>query len=238
MKILAIIMTLITTHALKAESIKFSYPELQVTPLASETLKRALAEDKNYRWTQAIAVQVPSALNLAAGALTYAQSDEDVDTENTYKTVGATAMGIGGFWLGATIGVSLVYRPYRSVYFQIKKMKITTKRDQLIKERLAEGALRDAYSLARKIEHLSVWTNFAASAAVLSQAESNSTKTIAIMAAISLSYLIFSLITGRIHTKDRKVIKEKYTAPIARGELLFNKTNKSFSPALKMSYRF
>ena len=238
MKILAIIMTLISTHALKAESIKFSYPELQVTPLASETFERALAEDKNYRWTQAIAVQVPSALNLAAGALTYAQSDEDVDTENTYKTVGATAMGIGGFWLGATIGVSLVYRPYRSVYFQIKKMKITTKRDQLIKERLAEGALRDAYSLARKIEHLSVWTNFAASAAVLSQAESNSTKTIAIMAAIS-SFLPYLFPYHWENTyKRQEGYKKKIYGPIARGELLFNKTNKSFSPALKMSYRF
>ena len=41
MKILVFVVAIISSGLLQAETVKFSYPELQVTPLASETLKSA-----------------------------------------------------------------------------------------------------------------------------------------------------------------------------------------------------
>ena len=222
MRILVFVVAIISSGLLRAGTIKFSYPELQVTPLASETLKSAFIRQQKSRWTQSIPVQLPSILTLAGGAMIYSQTaEEDIDNEdedktteveNRYKTIGGAAMGIGGFWLTATVGVSLFYKPYRSAYYQTKKMKVVSKRDQLIKERLAEQALKNAYSTARKIEHLSVWTNFAASAGILSQAEKNSTKIIAVMAGISsfLPYL-FPYRWETTYKQHEKYKKRKFT---------------------------
>ena len=122
MKILVFVAALISSGLLHAQTVKFSYPELQVTPLASETLKSAFIQQQRSRWTESIPVQLPSILTLAGGAMIYSQTaqadvdneDEDktTETENRYKTIGGTAMGIGGFWLTATVGVSLFYKPY------------------------------------------------------------------------------------------------------------------------------
>ena len=142
------------------------------------------------------------------------------------------------FLATATVGVSLFYKPYRSAYYQTKKMKVVSKRDQLIKERLAEQALQNAYSTARKIEHLSVWTNFAASAGILSQAEKNSTKIIAVMAGISSFFLTYFLTDGKQLTSRHEKYKKKIYGPIARGDIIFNKQTNSLAPALKLSYNF
>ena len=72
--------------------------------------------------------------------------DKTTETENRYKTIGGTAMGIGGFWLTATVGVSLFYQPYRYAYYQTKRMKVVSKRDQLIRERLAEQCVENYLS--------------------------------------------------------------------------------------------
>ena len=117
-------------------------------------------------------------------------------------------------------------------------MKASTKREQLIRERVAEEALRNTYSLARKIEHLSVWSNFIASVAVLTQADSNEAKLLGVSAAIG-SFLPY-LFPYRWETTylRHESYKKKIYGPITGAGLMFNEETKNYPRVLCLATDF
>ena len=167
--------------AAASESREFEYPELVVSPSASERLaQEAKAESKN-RWSRHWAIQTSSAMTLIAGLS--ANSDpgkkEAKDGEEAMiKTAAKMATYVGGGWLVATGVMSAVYTPYQSGMASLGSMSQTSKKDKLAYERYAEEAIDAPARIARVMTWASFLSNAVASGLVASQAKNSMTQTL------------------------------------------------------------
>ena len=183
-------------------------------------------------------VEAPSLLNLIGGAMVYGQEGEDKEETSKFQTQGAAAMAVGGSWLVTTIGISAFYKPYRSAYLLTKKMPAKTKREKLMRERIAEAALADASSLAKKIKYFSVVTNLAAAGIVIGSSESDSATLVGVAAAFgSILPLLFPYKWEKNYSRHEQYKKRIY-GPVAQSDILYNQHTKKFAPGLKLSLQF
>ena len=95
---------------------EFDYPELLVSPSASETLKRQSRSEANQRWSVHAHTQVSAVLNLVTGLRAMgegAADGESAEDAQSIKDAGLLASSIGAGWIGLTLGMSAFYSPYR-----------------------------------------------------------------------------------------------------------------------------
>ena len=159
---------------------QYEYPELVVTPRASQRLQVEEKTEKSGAWTRYIPFQISAASTLYAGVSTMSdpgkplsEKEKAEGLEPESKSAGKVAMLIGGGWLGTTVAMSLLYRPYKKGMSVIAGMKAGSKREILARERAAEEYIQAPASLMRKLKWLSVLSNFAASGYAAGTAEEN-----------------------------------------------------------------
>lgn len=188
------------------------YPELNVTPRASDRIKLEVREESGKAWSSHMPVMFSALSTLTAGAL----GASEVNPESDLSSAPALAMGVGTLWLGATAWAAMKYRPYRSAYAKLKKLPRKTMRQKLTLERLAEEEINSLRSLGKRVRWFSVATNVIASGLVAGNSieESNGQIAGSLAAAVAFAPLIFNYHWESVANEQEKY-KKKIFRPVA-----------------------
>lgn len=192
-----------------------NYPELMVSPLASERLKReAVYENKN-KITPHLPIQISGIATLAAGISAHSDLDKDKDEEGVGPKI---AMVVGGSWVLATLWMQASYRPYLKGYNEVKKMPYATAKNQLAAERRAEEHIDETARFYRKLKWLSFGSNLLASGYALDSAKKDSTGQAISIVGVAASFLplLFPYHAEQV-SEDQRNYKKKVFGPITFG---------------------
>lgn len=162
-------------------SSEYEYPELMVSPSASERLSQEAKNEAKNSWKAHWTLESSAILTVIAGVM--ASSDPgkksdlpDGETAMT-KTASLAAFSIGGGWLALSAFLSTAYSPYTSGAQDVARTgRGTTKREQLAYERRAEEALYRPARISNVLKWASFATNLAAGGLVVSSAKNDMTK--------------------------------------------------------------
>jgi hypothetical protein len=170
---------------------KMEYPELQVTPRASERLQIEANGEKEKAWATQSSVSASALVTLIAGIKHKSDIDPKKDEMKRSSSVGLL---VGSGWLLANMFMAYQYQGYSSALNKIKNMPATTHRDQLIKERLAEEEINHLGRIGTTMKWASFATNALAGGYMISKAKKNSMGQVLDGVAIVTSFLpiIFS----------------------------------------------
>ena len=146
------------------------YPELQVTPRASERVEREARSEDELGWWGLPQAQLP-ALALLTSSTVLAINHSGAAQERFTAGVAGAGIGIGAAGLLGSTLISKFYRPMQTARDALKSEAAGKPREQLARERYAEESLRSA-SRSMGIFRWSLGLlNLGASAAVISQAK-------------------------------------------------------------------
>lgn len=193
---------------------KLNYPELEVTPRASERLEIEAKNERNARWGTHIPIQFSALATVYASSSVTYKDGASAQEKDDYTSAKNMAFGVGAGWLALTGVLSALYTPYYSGLKEISKLPAKTQREQLTRERLAEEALYAPASLAWKLKWFSVATNFWANAQLLRNADPDSRITIGLGVVASLAPLLFDYRWSQVATQHREY-KKKIYGPLA-----------------------
>ncbi len=186
---------------------KSDYPELQVTPRASERLAMESEYEKVKPWTFQSAISYSAIATIAASMIQSGNINLSKDPEEHSKTVG---MLVGGGWLAMNMFMAYQYQGYTSALNKIAALPAKTQREQLIKERMAEEEIRALGRIGKTMKWASFATNFAASGYMLSKAKKDSSAQIFDGIAVAASFLplIFSNHFEEVSTEQQQYKKK------------------------------
>ena len=208
------------------------YPELEVSPLASERLSMEANQEPNRQWTSHWAFQVSSLTTLLSSVVTDADTGSEADHDDA-KLAGTL---IGGGWLIGSVILSAYYSPYQKGASQVKGLKNKTKRQKITKERMAEESLHAPASLIRRLKWLSWVSNLAASAFIASNASDDTRIYPMVSGLVSFLPLIFNHHWEHV-SHQHSVYKKKIYGPVW-GTGFIKAPNQKLTPALTLAYRF
>ena len=215
-------------------STDFEYPELAVTPRASERLDAEASREPGRRWTEYLPIQVSAVSTLAAGILL--SGDSVKDTTKGYNAVG---MAIGGGWLATTLAIEAFYQPYSSAKQEVNAMPHKTQREQLTRERYAEEVFRSQARLATRLKWLSVATNLGANVLMITNGQSGSTAQVfaATGAVLSLTPLVFRSYRQDI-ADEQEDYKKRIYGPVASATIFSAPGTHEAAPGVVLSMSF
>lgn len=230
---------------------KFDYPELMVTPRASDRVEMEAQKEDSRRWSSQLPTLVPAAAVFAAGVVQLGHTNP-VDDPN--KGGALAGMVAGGGWLAYSIISALTENAYSVAAQELKAMPKGTVREQLTRERMAEEALRRRARQARLTRYLATVTLVGASAFMYTTAqESNKVYTDANgvvttgngtsrsldlgAAVISLAPLFFPSHFEEIH-KQQEAYKKRIFAPVASSALLPVASTGGYVPGMLLTWKF
>jgi hypothetical protein len=222
--------------ALAAQGNEFDYPELMVTPRASERLETEAANESGRRWTSMLPIQISGLTTLVAGAAQLASPDPSKDASGV---TGLAGLAVGGGWLVTSLALEAWYQPYTSASKDISALPRKTQREQLVRERYAEEAINAQARLACRLKWISVATNLGANIYMATQAKPSSFSQVAdgVAAAVALTPLIF-----RSHAQDvadeQSEYKKRIYAPLATATVFSEPRTGQVAPGLLFSMSF
>ncbi len=214
----------------------FDYPELQVTPRASERLETEAKREGGRRWTTHLPVQTSALTTLTAGFLQLSSPDPSKDPSGR---TGWAGIAVGGAWLAVTGYLSASYRPYSSSLVDVNEMTRKSPREILARERAAEEAIQKAARLGNRLRWLSFLTHAGTSAYLLANAQSGSISFVADIASLgfSIAPMIF-----RYHWQDvareQADYKKRIYGPVASAALLTEPITGRAAPGAVLSLSF
>jgi len=135
---------------------EFEYPELNVTPRASDRIDQEAAQEHGRRWSRHAPIIFSGLMTFSAGLVQYTNVDLTQDPD---KNSPIPAVLAGGAWLGVMSYLATSYNPYSTASKELAGMPKKTVREQLSRERYAEAQIAEAASLAKKLRWLSVLSN-------------------------------------------------------------------------------
>lgn len=230
------------------------YPELQVAPRASERLSMEASLEKGLgSYITYWPFMLSGLATFTSGYMSYRTYSSDfqrrIDTATSGNSVGPSdfknldnksllAMATGFGWIAVS-----VFMGSKDFYIdgirQIKNYKVTDKRTELMRERLAEETLETPAYIMKHFTWISVSTNILANAMILSTSDfDDSRKTIAAGAMIAASLPL--LFPNRYLTNYEKHIEYKrkiYTPLVTMNYNLDKKSNK-LEPMLAFNWNF
>ena len=181
---LALIHPAMASAAETTKSSDWEYPELAVSPRASERLEREAKLEGADRRTEHWALQLSAAGTLVSGFLGLAQPDRSKDPERQAAWVG---IGAGSAWLIGTWLLSTHYTPYATGASEVAAMPAKSTREQLARERAAEQAIEAAARTGTRLKWLSFLSNGMASAYMVSNSRNDSAAKVAAIGSLVLS---------------------------------------------------
>lgn len=212
---------------------KLSYPELDVSPRASERLQMEAVRENKSQWRTHLPLQISALATLTSGLTISGQPNSALEKsgeipdwakkQNSYAGQIATLVGSG--WLVTSALMSIYYKPYQDGYFRIKKMPDKNQRDQLSKERLAEEYLEAPSTIAPILVNLSMITNFAASANAAANSGFEGMVVSGISAVLAFAPLIFDYRWEYVY-EQHQLYKKRIYGPVSFLKPEFGKDGK------------
>lgn len=223
----------------------FEYPELLVSPKASERIKNEAIKEKTNRFIRHWPIQLSAVSTIITGIIAQQAKVENQNKKHidniAIDNAAKTAYLIGGGWLAITVSMSLFYNPYENSLSYLKTLPKKTKNDLLIKERHAEETLRFNSSLSWKLKILSSITNLVTCITVMKAAKETEDENVKIAGEIgvllSLLPWVFPSRWEQAYSYHQEY-KKKIYGPISQTTLLLNKDTKQLTPAINMSWNF
>lgn len=232
------ITTLLYGFTTQATSFKeLDYPELQVSPLASERLQLEADKENSKRWKNSLYFQV-SAFSTLIATLTVDDkdnaSDQDKKDLDNYKTIGAL-ISLG--WLFGNAALAWKYNPYQNGVTNVSHLPKGSQRQRITRERLAEEALAKPSDLISKLKWASVITNLGASVMLTSKASDESIAVPLVAGILSFAPLFFTHHWEYV-SDQHQIYKKKIYGPIVSATLLKHPGDRKYSPGLALSHSF
>lgn len=198
------------------EDLSFNYPELHVTPLASDRLRMEAEREPSDQWTRYWPIQAAALTTLVAGSQAKFRQDSNLNPrdKDRYDDSKLQAQAVGGVWLAFTLGMSAMHAPYESAHRKVAALPAGTERERLTKERMAEEALYGPGHLGFTIRWAAAVTNLASSLLLFDKAHDDSKVYIGVATATSLLPLIVKSRWERVADRHREY-KKKIYGPIA-----------------------
>jgi len=212
---------------------EWEYPELTVTPRSSERVEREAKVEAAASMLQHWTWILPAASTLTAGIFQLAQPNPEKDPDHQ---AALTGIGMGAGWLIGTWILQRSYHPYTSGLAEISTLPNKTTREQLTRERIAEQNLEAAATLASRLKWISVVSNAATSAYLISNAQPDSAAKVASGVSLLLSFtpLIFSHHWNTVWQQQQDY-KKRIFGPIAYGTVIPTSSN-AVVPALALQW--
>jgi hypothetical protein len=212
------------------------YPELEVTPRASERIRLEIKNEKTQALTSSLPMMISGLMTFTAGVISSSSLNDDKPEGDKAPMI---AMGVGALWLGIGAWSAFKYRPYGQFFKKLRKMPYKSKRQKLTSERIAEEELNQLARMGRNIRWFSVATNMLASGFLLENIEGESDAQIVggISILTSLLPLFFSSHWERIACEQKKY-KKKIYAPIAMTPIFKKTVNGDYASGLSLAYKF
>lgn len=204
-----------SAHAAAGE---FEYPELMVTPRASDRIQMEAKREASSRWTRHLPLQASALTTLTAGVLQLGNADPSKDPNNYSGLVG---MGVGGGWLLTSFLMSAFYEPYSSASEELQGMAKGTQREQLVRERIAEERIEAAARTGRRLAWISALTNAGAGIYMVSKADGDTISPALDLAAVVMAAapLVFKYSWQHV-ANEQNSYKKRIYAPVASGGLM------------------
>lgn len=215
---------------------KLSYPELEVTPRASDRLEMEAKNEARNHWLTHLPIQLSALATFYAGTAANYADGLSTSQQDNYNLTKKMAVGVGVGWLVLTTTMSALYKPYFNGYKDVVKMPATNSREDLTRERIAEEALYAPDSVAVKLKWFSFATNLGVNLALLANEKSSSDFVIATGALASFAPLLFDYRWTQIANQHREY-KKKIYGPIAFASPI-QVSDRKFEPGLGLLWLF
>jgi len=211
---------------------EFSYPELQVTPRASDRIDLESKDEFSRRWI----THAPSMLSAVSTVFAAAIHSKKADVTNDARYAG---LGIGASWIGINVLLALHYTPYKDAKNELSKLPSRTTRDQLTKERIAEEAINSTASFGTKLKWLSFLTNAGACVFMGAYSVNKSfSQTAAFVAAgFSIAPILFPYNWNKV-ANEHRAYKKKIYGPVASTGAFAEPGTGKFVPGLSLAFSF
>jgi hypothetical protein len=227
----------ITTVELSYAADSYDYPELMVSPRASERIRLEIdRENKGGFFKNHKGLQLSGMTTLIAGIMQSSNVDTSSDTEENSPKIG---MLIGGGWVLATALLDAKYRPYRAGYDRTKKVKGKSKRDQLTRERLSEEAINNAARLGKRLDYLGVTTNLIAGGYMMANTKKDTISEVinALSIVTAFTPLIFKNYWSDV-AKTQNSYKKKVYGPISFSPVMYDQSTQTYVSGAKFAFTF
>lgn len=213
-----------------------SYPELQVTPRASDRVKLMAVEEKQNGLFFQMPFQISAASTLVAGLLQFGNVDEESDPDKKSPLAGII---IGAGWLGINYYLGHQYNIYQNTQSDVSKITGNSMRDQLTRERFAEEGMSQAARLGRKLKWMSVLSNVAANTYMISNTKKDSLSEVvngvAILAALGP---LFFETSWESAWRDQQNYKKKIYGPVVSVRTGVFSVGNNVAPGLGLNLKF
>jgi hypothetical protein len=215
---------------------KLSYPELEVTPRASDRVEMEAKNEAKTKWLTHLPIQFSALMTLIAASNAKPKDNLSTTVQDQFDNTKRIAVGVGAGWLILTTALSAGYRPYFNGYKEISKMPASNPREELTRERIAEESLYAPEDLAIKLKWFSVFSNATVNIAMMAQADSTSEMMLTIAAISSIAPLLFDYRWTQIADQHR-TYKKKIYGPLSSAVLL-PVTDHQYSPGVGLLWTF
>lgn len=231
-----VLMFVLPVFAMGAEEDRLSYPELEVTPRATERVQMEARKEARGRWFVHLPIQASSVLTLLAANMAekkdYVQGSDAEDFDDRVEN----ANYVGGAWLFTSALLAMTYKPYKSGFRELREIKVDSKRDELTRERIAEEILYRPARIAQAMKWLSAVSQFYISVSLMDNATKDSQAIAGIAALGALSPLFFEH-PWIANAENHKLYKKKIYGPIA-GPTLLQESDGKFAMGYGLQYSF
>ena len=225
---------LFSTHA---KTPQLEYPELMVTPKASERLQLESMHESKNSWLTHWPLQTSAAMTLLAG-LMVSRSDVPETRIERRDEAALGGMVVGGSWLVATALLSALYNPYQESYALVSRVNSKTREQQLIKERMAEEGLEAPARLGKRLMYLSVISNAAVSASMLGVGGREATLVSGLAVLAAFAPMFFEYRWNDVYDKHIDYKKRIYGPLTSSGTILFDKSEQKWVPGISLAFYF
>jgi hypothetical protein len=235
--ILLLLLNALCFGIVKAESTE--YPELLVSPKASERLMLEASKEPGSKISTHLPTSSTAAVTLMVG-LIHSSTAKAKDPEHLGSKF---AIAVGGGWIAANALLGLFYHPYLDAWNEVKVMPDDSTGKKIAKERIAEEAFKRSARVGRFLNYSSFASNFAASGYMVFKADRETLSFPLSIVSVFASFtpLFFNHRWDQVWDEQYQY-KKKIYGPVARIEVVPFITNQKgktqVSPALGFSYFF
>lgn len=214
----------------------YEYPELMVTPRASDRLEIEAKKERERRLRNYLPSQISAVGTLTAGLVQLGNVNLSKDPNKRSPWVG---IGVGAGWLVATSIMALSEGPYAGGLREVNELPRKSQREMLTRERFAESEIQSQAKVGRLMRYFAAATNLAASVYMVSNSEKNSVATVFDAGAIALSLtpVIFSTHWETV-AKEQAEYKKRIYGPVVGTGVMPDLGGRGVSPVLALSFGF
>lgn len=216
----------------------YDYPELLVTPRATDRVASEAKSENREAFGRYTAIQVSALSTLFVGLMVKGdpgKTEGDEVSRASAQSAGQIGMLTGGGWLVATLTMGGIYRPYKKAQKDFGEMPARTQREQLARERIAEEGLQAPGRLSRRMKWLSVVSNAGTSAYMASQAGKSTNKAYGgLSTLVAFAPLVFTS-SFEVLMDYHDDYKKKIYGPLQTAGLAYDPVSKSLVPTLGFS---